>query len=386
MKRLIKDKAGSYTPPNNTDSAVFQIPKTKPGVTPDVVTMENQRMNSQASYKEVGNAIPIEETYSLKKSSEKLGKLYPVLKDSKGNIIDGRHRKEVDPHWPSLTCHDIDSPIKLHLARLTANFCRRTVPKEELEENIGFLIGAGLKPEKIAEETGISLRTVYNYMPQVLKDKVKVDAGRKGGEVAARLHQTVKTQDTPQPLQQVEEHVKELLVTCASCNRQVSKIDAKPWKNKHLCLECWNDLPETYKRVARIPKPQNQVLTPSSVEAWKDKAARMRSSPSKFDEAMLIRLQNNVKLRENGWKVEFQKQYVKVLCVSDVTLTNPKQAREIMCFFDHPETYKHPEKDEERRLEAASIHHTESLPLPYKACTDKEGIRCENRILEALEV
>jgi len=274
MKRLIKDKAGSYTPPNNTDSAIFQIPKTKPSVTPDVVTMENQRINSQP---EVGNAIPIEETYSLKKSSEKLGKLIPVLKDSKGNIIDGRHRKQVDPHWPSLTCHDIDSPIKLHLARLTANFCRRTVPREELEENIGFLIGAGLKPEKIAEETGISLRTVYNYMPQVLKDKVKVDAGRKGGEVAARLHQTVKTQDTPQT------DVYAGKTECGICHQATPESEVKPFQDKKLCPSCFDRLPTAYKKVATIPKPENQVPKPKSIETWEHRKAQMHPPVSKFE-------------------------------------------------------------------------------------------------------
>ena len=344
------------------------------GVTPALLQMENEKNETKAL------AVSVDEPYSLKKSSKKLGKLYPVLKDSKGNIIDGRHRKQVDPHWPSLTCHDIDSPIKLHLARLTANFCRRTVPKEELEENIGFLIGAGLKPEKIAETTGISLRTVYNYMPQMLKDKVKVEAGRKGGEVAARLHQTVKTHDTPQTSVYADK------IECGMCHQATPESEAKQFQNKKLCPSCFDKLPAAYKKVARIPKPRNQVEKPKSFDKWEHRVARMHPQVSKFDQAMLIRLQNNVKLREAGWKIEFQKPYVKTICVSDVTLSNPKLGKELLCFFDHPKTHKHPEKDTEKREEAAKLHHAEFLPLPYKACTETECVRVEKQILETLEV
>jgi len=37
------------------------------------------------------------EDYDLTKSSKALGKLYPILKDAHGNIIDGFHRKRVNP-------------------------------------------------------------------------------------------------------------------------------------------------------------------------------------------------------------------------------------------------------------------------------------------------
>jgi len=188
-------------------------------------------------------------------------------------------------------------------------------------------------------------------------------------------------------------------VQCVACpNSTLEPMTFKVQGHSYpLCPTCYMKAqlhhPAEFERKFILPRltSQKELVKPSKTEkTWKETAehrrAVMHPAVSKFDEAMLIRLQNNVKLRENGWTVEFQKRYVKVLCVSDVTLTNPKQGREIMCFFDHPETHKHPDRDEERRLEAASIHHTESLPLPYKACTDKEGIRCENRILEALEV
>ena len=111
-----------------------------------------------------------EDDYDLKGSATGLGELAPILKDAKGNIIDGFHRKEMDPNWTSLTVASVDNPVKLELARLAVNFCRRRVPKMEMQERIAFLVGkAGLKPEEIAEKTGISKRTIYNYLPQELE-------------------------------------------------------------------------------------------------------------------------------------------------------------------------------------------------------------------------
>jgi hypothetical protein len=44
------------------------------------------------------SAITTEKTdeYDIRKSMEKIGKLYPVLKSTDGKIIDGIHRKKAD--------------------------------------------------------------------------------------------------------------------------------------------------------------------------------------------------------------------------------------------------------------------------------------------------
>ena len=38
--------------------------------------------------------------YSLKKSKDKSGPLYPVIIAKNGRVIDGRHRLKEDPDWP----------------------------------------------------------------------------------------------------------------------------------------------------------------------------------------------------------------------------------------------------------------------------------------------
>lgn len=115
--------------------------------------------------------------YNLKKS-EKIGQLYPVLVDVKGNVIDGFHRLEADPNWRKETVSEIDTKEKLLVARCVANWNRRQVSIQEKEEWINDLARIykehGLevgKPRqvnqivnKIAEVTGLTPQTVRSYL------------------------------------------------------------------------------------------------------------------------------------------------------------------------------------------------------------------------------
>ena len=142
--------------------------------------------------------------YDLAKSSKKLGPLVPILKDKNGNIIDGFHRQNANPDWPTITVESVDSDAKLELARLATNFCRRRLEPSEIQNRLSFLVGkCGMKPEEISEQTGISLTTIYKYLPQDLKDEKKAELGKAGGiasgetRSASSAKQTVKTQDMP---------------------------------------------------------------------------------------------------------------------------------------------------------------------------------------------
>jgi hypothetical protein len=76
--------------------------------------------------------------YDLKKS-EKIGQLYPVLLDAKGNVVDGFHRLEADPNWKTQTIEEIDTEEKLLVARAVSNWNRRQVSKDEKEKWINGL-------------------------------------------------------------------------------------------------------------------------------------------------------------------------------------------------------------------------------------------------------
>ena len=114
----------------------------------------------------------------FKSSAEKVGKLYPILEDFYGNIIDGEHRLEADEDWPKIRLESVKTEKDRIIIRLIGNACRRTVPAQEkidmLDKLGSILLKEGLKPgeiaEKIAEDTGMSYRWVVKYLPKEYKD------------------------------------------------------------------------------------------------------------------------------------------------------------------------------------------------------------------------
>lgn len=115
----------------------------------------------------------------LRLSSQRVGRLYPVLLDKEGNMIDGQHRLAADADWPKIRLDYITSERERLLARLISNVCRRTVPPEEKSEMLERLgriyLGQGERPGKlayrIAVETGMSYRWVMKYLPNDMKTK-----------------------------------------------------------------------------------------------------------------------------------------------------------------------------------------------------------------------
>jgi ParB-like chromosome segregation protein Spo0J len=102
----------------------------------------------------------------LKVSGERAGRLYPVLLDRHGNVIDGMHRLTADKNWPKITIENIETEEQRLITRLISNVCRRNVPakeKTEMLEKLGEIYQKeGVKPgniaQKIAEETGMTCR------------------------------------------------------------------------------------------------------------------------------------------------------------------------------------------------------------------------------------
>lgn len=130
----------------------------------------------------------MEAEYRLEDSRNGIGPLYPVLLDPHGNIIDGRHRRKVDPKWPGIIVDWVKSREDLLAARIAANVCRRTVPKEErkreLEELATIMLNRGVPKGKIVDEiakkTGLSRSYVRQMLPRRFKLSTKAKAGEKG--------------------------------------------------------------------------------------------------------------------------------------------------------------------------------------------------------------
>ena len=126
----------------------------------------------------------MEAEYRLEDSRKGVGPLYPVLEDPYGNIIDGRHRRKVDPNWPGIVVSWVKSREDLLAARIAANVCRRTVPKEErkreLEELATIMLNRGVPKGKIVDEiarkTGLSRSYVRQMLPRRFKMTARVKA------------------------------------------------------------------------------------------------------------------------------------------------------------------------------------------------------------------
>lgn len=116
----------------------------------------------------------------LRLSSRWVGRLYPVLLDQQGNVIDGKHRLVVDENWPKMRLDHVESEEDRLLVRLVSNVCRRKVSaaeKREILQELGEIyIRMGVKPGmelacKISGRTGMSYRWVMKYLPDKYKER-----------------------------------------------------------------------------------------------------------------------------------------------------------------------------------------------------------------------
>jgi ParB-like chromosome segregation protein Spo0J len=116
--------------------------------------------------------------YDIKKSVEKLGPLYPVLKSADGKIIDGIHRKHADKNWPEHTVNVTGDMVLV--ARIVANMQRREVsPKEKTDLLKELAEATHWTPEQIAENTGMSISWVRKYLPSKYKNNEMAKLAKK---------------------------------------------------------------------------------------------------------------------------------------------------------------------------------------------------------------
>ena len=144
----------------------------------------------------------------LEESAKAIGPLYPVLVDKFGKLIDGNHRKIVDPNWPALKLEWVDDDLKRIKAQIHANVIRRVVPAEEKSKLLGDLAKATKwGPKQIAEFLGMSYQWVTKYLPDEYKMAVRVESGRQGGDAFALRRREKLPQEIiikPQPEQALD--------------------------------------------------------------------------------------------------------------------------------------------------------------------------------------
>jgi len=115
------------------------------------------------------------------KSRIKVGPLYPVLVDSRGEVIDGFHRLEADPSWPREAVPWVEDEYGRRVARIHANVVRRAVSEEErareVRELAELLAKQGLKPGEIGPRLARDLPFTHSWIARLLPDKYKAKKG-----------------------------------------------------------------------------------------------------------------------------------------------------------------------------------------------------------------
>jgi hypothetical protein len=316
--------------------------------------------------------------YDLGVSSKSLGKLYPILKDKAGNVIDGFHRQNADPEWPCVTVESVDTPVKLELARLAVNFCRRTVEKTEFDNGIAFLIKNGLKVEEIAQQTGIGTATIYRHMPQELKDdkisKTTSEAMKKVSEVSRQSLSPDRSFSTIQDI-----------VSCDRCH--VSTSTPVEWHNHQLCEQCHNKAllnPETFNSYfgyqSKNPEPKVALTTNTirPLEKWEDRKAHMSPQHSKMEGIVIA------SLIESGVTGIIQDRH---FCVQETIPDIYLPAQNLAIYLDGEAVHNgKQDRDEQLRDLLKRRHGVNFLSFSYDSTSQKEVDRVTKEILAVVKV
>jgi hypothetical protein len=324
------------------------------------------------------------EDYDLKVSIKNMGVLVPIIKNKRtGHTVDGKHRSDIDPEAP---VYEIDIPEELEpLARLAINRCRRDADQneEEWRDILGKVVGIqGKKPQEIADQTGISLSTIYRHLPQEMKP-----SGEKISEGLTKAYDVARQAVATTTLNSKTSDTMSNLVECDNCHMATHIIKMKALDDKDLCPACFN-------RLSKLPKVTREQVSEKHSEpvkeSWEQRKAVMTPSISKMDEQVYLVLQNNKVLRDAGWKFEFQKHYCLKEVISDTTATKGDVEKPL--FFDGDVHIGKEDRDDVNRgLLARRLKSAEVLTFAYSGeysdvKRDMMASKIEKSLLEILAV
>jgi len=130
----------------------------------------------------------------LRKSKEVVGYLLPVVRDQKGIILSGRHRKYADANWPE-TQVEVKDPLHRELLILHYNV-QRKMPKEETKRR---LLRIAKILEVMGEPTGQICSKICSLVPysdryvrELLPEKYKQEYLKT--ELTPNLHENINLQ------------------------------------------------------------------------------------------------------------------------------------------------------------------------------------------------
>lgn len=131
------------------------------------------------------------EEFDLAESEKAIGQLHPIILSKDGEVVDGLHRKQVNPDWRSEVNEAIDTEEKYWLARAHANLGRRNVGDEEKRDIINKLASIyelrGMSIARKKHIKGPTGGTLTVYENEVMQEIIKVLKGCMGNRVIYRL-------------------------------------------------------------------------------------------------------------------------------------------------------------------------------------------------------
>jgi len=389
--RLAYEHGGTYD--SKPKGGIIHIPKES---VPNPVISE-QGIHSEPSHENekleeaLGHTPPVSksapetaEEYALSRSLKgKLGQLVPCLADANGVVFDGLHRKQIDPNAWTVKLDKVKTATDRIEARLQTNFCRRKYSSEEIKEDIVSLVGYGFTAEEIADRNGVSLTTVYKYMPQANKDQVKVEAGKLGGEAKAEssatpAKQTVKTQDTAQPniatpqfIASAQGYIATELKSCEKCGMPVHRSKMGLVAGKLVCPKCAG--------IAEpVAKPELPVKEYKPKETGDYRVAQMHPQKSKFE------LQVIQELQAEGLPLETDREFCVQKTVPDAILK--LKDRTIAIYIDSEATHSEgDERDEFLRGSLKKLYGLDVLAVRYKSDSAEARQNAKEQIREFLK-
>jgi len=317
---------------------------------------------------------------SLKKSMEKVGQLYEVIVAEDGEVLEGKHRKEVDPNWPTKTV-SAKTKIDKILVRMHAHH-RRRVPKEETQalmlELAREVESSGIPKENISSE--LAKRTPYSeqYIRELLPSEYKKPEKVEAAKVGALL--------TAQKEAQIEEKPLEVAVPCSgSCHTNTKfphYVDGKPY-----CSVCFGKLSrgeplekpvEAKPTIEEAPKPprmEKKIYEPS---AWKEEMHKPVSRMDEFVRNELIR---------RGYRIRSQEPICIKFVVPEVIvdgLGEKSFEKPFALFLDTAETHgKHTLVDMENR-ELLAKRGIRVLEIQYESYTEEQRQLVMSEITSAI--
>jgi len=408
-------------------AAHYEIPKTSEGVTPHLVTMDKQGINSQATYKEAGVPEPniiavnidalVQSPFWTREFSEdeEFQELVESIKNNgiSQNLVARQnsvgalelvigHRRWLAARKAGL------SHVPVHIRKLSDEqvlFLQfdENERREDLTdmEKARFLqtmiVKLGYTQRKLAEKLGKSEAWVSLHLNMLELEKLYP------GKVSTEVHpgEPIETGELTErqarellkaPIEKREEILKEPKIpsareiqrrvmpkVCEKCG--VASSDVEDWNNHgiNLCSQCREKAkknPEHFLGLKQTKKTLEKIESTKPTDSWEFRKARMQPQHGKMEQALLLKLQE-AQIRP----VVTDRQFCLQTTTPDFYFPNKKLA----VYLDGPVHKGREDRDEKLRGLLKKRQGVNVLSVPYTSMSKQETERIFTLIKEALQ-